>query len=115
MKQALTMFVVTLAAIALGLLAYDYYRRPDLDALLRQAGALHEQAMALAQASRELASQVEQERTQLVLEKQRYLGASLLAEGLAASGNVKAAVAEFYLASGQWPSSNQDLGLPAPD
>ena len=43
---------------------------------------------------------------------QRYVIRSQVAEGLNLSGGAKAAVSEFYMENGSWPTNNSEAGLP---
>lgn len=45
----------------------------------------------------------------------QYVAAAYIAEGLALATNIKHEIAYFYAENGRFPSSNEELGLPAPE
>ena len=133
MKSLLIQFVVTLAAIGVALAAYDYYRRPDVaaaraqtEALERHAAeltestktqtqALSQQAQALGEQATALKNEVAAEHHEAAAQKQRFVATSYRTEGLQVVGTAKVAVAEYFANYGKFPSSNNQVGLGAPD
>ncbi|MGA9334257.1 MAG: pilin [Rudaea sp.] len=132
-KLLLAQFLVTLTAVVMALVAYDYYRRPDTEAARAQTQALKRQADALVQgtqsqtqALREQAKSLSEQATALKNEvsaehraadaqRERFMAATYRAEGLQAVGAAKVAVAEYYENYGKFPTSNSQVGLAPPD
>jgi hypothetical protein len=114
MKSSLLQFFVTLVAVALALIAYEYYRTPQVDQTRAQTEALRQQAEALSRQASELKDEVSREHDAAARERERHVAASLLSEGLLVASMAKVAIAEFYQSTGAWPSSNHDVGLNDP-
>jgi Pilin (bacterial filament) len=139
MKSLLLQFLIVLAAVGLGLFAYDHFKRPEVIAAKAQAEALRQQAEALQQklgATNEamqtqaaamkqqtetlteqataLKSEVAAEHHVAEMQKQRDMLRSYLGEGWSAANQAKTAVAEAYQNSAKMPASNHEAGLPEP-
>lgn len=123
-KSLLQQFVVTLVAIGVALVAYDYLRQPDIDAMraqtdalvqssTKQANILSQRAQSLSDQASALKEQVADEHREAAERKEKFLIASYRAEGLQAAGAAKAAIAEYYFSSGELPSSNAEIALAA--
>lgn len=81
--------------------------KAEQEALKQQAEELSRQATAMKE-------EVDSQRRLAEQERERYQSAAYLAEGLTAGANAKTAIVEYYQSNGEWPDSNEDLGLPAP-
>lgn len=114
-RNLLLQFVVTLAAVGVALLAYDYFRQPEIDAARQQTAALASQAQQLGDQATALKNQVAEQRSKEEARKQKFLTASYRAEGLQVAASAKVAVVESYFNTGKLPSSNAEVGMSAPD
>lgn len=121
-KRLLQHFVVTLVAVAVALLVYDHFRQPDIRAARQQTAALaaqtedlHNQATALSEKASALESQVSEQRRKAAERKDKYLTASYRASGLADAGSFRTAVVEYYFTHGEFPASNEQARLQAPE
>lgn len=126
LKLLLRQFAITLVAVGVALAAYDYLRQPDIEAMrvqtahlvessTKQAELLSKQAQSLSDQASALKEQVANEHRQAAERKEKSLIAFYRAEGLQLSGSAKVAVAEYYFSNGEFPSSNAELGLGAPE
>ncbi|MGH8529676.1 MAG: pilin [Nevskiales bacterium] len=76
--------------------------------------ALRQQAQELSRQATVMKEEVDAQRAYAEKERAHYQSAAYLAEGLNASANAKAVITEYYQSNGEWPNSNEDVGLPAP-
>ncbi len=118
-----------LVIVALSLYVYDFLKKADRETAMDEAAVIREQTRALqAQASEvnqqlqnanaaaiELKSEVATQRAAMEADKTRQIRARYLAEGLQIAQAARVAIAETYQTSLQWPTSNADAGLPAPE
>lgn len=114
-KGLFQQFVVTLVAIGVALLAYYYFRQPQVEAARKQTAELADQAQELGEQATALKEQVAEEHRKAAQRKEKFLIASYRAEGLQAASSAKLAIIEHYFSTGKLASSNAQIGLPAPD
>lgn len=114
-KSLLGRFLITLIAVAVAFAAYEYYKRPQDLETQAHTDALRQQARTLGEQATALKDEVDRQHRDAEREKQRYMHAAYLVEGLQAGAAIKTAVAEYFFSAGAWPASNRDLELAEPE
>ncbi|MDN5925199.1 MAG: pilin [Xanthomonadales bacterium] len=114
-KPLLLQFIVTLAAVAVALLAYHYVQRPEIIAMRAQTDALKVQAQTLSDQATALKNQVATEHQRRAEQQQRYQMGAYLLEGFRAVTAAKLAATEYFYTHGKFPASNAQVGIVAPD
>ncbi len=89
--------------------------RQQTDAMRIEANKIAENAAQLNAESKALQLQVERDRALVEQQRERYINASHIADGLNVASRIKVMIVEYYLSEGVWPASNKALGMPAPD
>lgn len=123
-RSVLAMIVVAVLA----LYVYDYYKRSDRQhamdeasvireqtrTLQLQAAAVNQRLQSVGEQAQALSAEVAGQRAAVEQDRSQQFVVQSLVDGLQVAQALRVAVAESYQTNLQWPTSNADVGMPAP-